>query len=118
MSRNPIIPYVTIAILGIVAMIVMGGIGLDQLRHAEDATEETEETAENPEAIYEQNCMSCHGGDLEGASGPELQGAGDRFSIEELEDIIDNGVEGSSIMTGDYATTEEAEILAEWIMEQ
>ncbi|WP_017186992.1 c-type cytochrome [Alkalibacillus haloalkaliphilus] len=118
MSRNPIIPYVTIATLGIIAMIVMAGVGLDQMRHAEEATEETEEAADNPEAIYENNCLSCHGGDLEGGSGPELQNAGDRFSLEELEDIISNGVEGSSIMTGDYATNEEAEILAEWLMEQ
>ncbi|WP_188206180.1 cytochrome c550 [Alkalibacillus aidingensis] len=121
MRRNPVVPYVVIGILGILAIIIMSGVGLEQMNKAEEADdgeETTEEASADPETIYENNCMSCHGGDLEGGTGPELANASDRFSIEELEEIIANGVEGSAVMTGDYASDEEAEILAEWLMEQ
>ncbi|MET3682438.1 cytochrome c550 [Alkalibacillus flavidus] len=120
MSRNPIVPFATIAVLGIIAIIVMSGVGLSQMQNADesDGEEQTEESAENPEAYYENNCMSCHGGNLEGGTGPSLQNVSDDYSVEELQDIIANGVEGSPLMTGNYANDEQAQMLAEWLSEQ
>ncbi|MDQ0158650.1 cytochrome c550 [Alkalibacillus salilacus] len=121
MSKNPIVPFATIAVLGIIAIIVMSGVGLNQMQSADDAEngEQTEEqSSSDPETHYENNCMSCHGEDLGGGTGPELQNVSERYSVEELQDIIANGVEGSSMMTGDYANDEEAQMMAEWLSEQ
>ncbi|PKR79015.1 cytochrome C [Halalkalibacillus sediminis] len=117
MKKNAVIPFALIALLGIVAMVVMSGVGLSQMDQAEgNESEDTEESME-PEDIYQANCMQCHGENLEGGTGPNLQDVGDRYSLEKVQDIIANGVEGSNIMTGDYATNEEAEILAAWLVE-
>lgn len=118
MMRSALFPYYLIAILGFVGIIVLAGIGLAQTDHAEGAGEE-DEVLLDPEAIYSSNCMHCHGGDLTGGGvGPSLLNMGDKHSMEELVDIIANGVEGSPLMTGDYATDEQAEVLAEWLMEE
>ncbi|WP_027963458.1 c-type cytochrome [Halalkalibacillus halophilus] len=118
MTKNPIVPFALIATLGIIAMIVMGGVGLSQMDVAEDGESTEEEGSMEPEAIFENNCMSCHGGDLEGGTGPALTDVGSDYDMEGLVDVIANGVEGSSLMTGDYANDEEAEVLAEWLMDQ
>ncbi|MGM8214135.1 c-type cytochrome [Bacillaceae bacterium W0354] len=116
MKRNAVFPYALIAVLGIFGMIVLGGVGLAQTDHAEGAGEE-EEVEMDPESIYQNNCMQCHGGDLSGGLGPSLNDVGERHNMEELVEIIANGVEGSAVMTGDYATDEQAKVLAEWLLE-
>ncbi|RPF55607.1 c-type cytochrome [Aquisalibacillus elongatus] len=118
MKKNPVIPFALIATLGIVAMIVMGGVGLSQQDQAEG--EGGNEGTLDPAELVEQNaCISCHGEDLQGASGPSLNDVSERYSsVDELADIINNGVEGSSQMTGDYANGEEAQAIAEWLMNE
>ena len=115
MKRSALFPYYLIAILGVVGIIVLAGIGLAQTDHAEDAGEE-DEVLLDPEEVYNQNCMMCHGGDLTGQTGPTLHDLGSKFDLEEVVDIINNGIEGT-IMTGDYATAEQAQVLAEWLLE-
>nr|WP_302328498.1 menaquinol-cytochrome c reductase cytochrome b/c subunit [Salirhabdus salicampi] len=67
-------------------------------------------------AIYENNCMSCHGENLDGgAAGPPLLGI-DR-SADEIKEIAVNGLEGDPGMpAGVFAgSEEELEVLAEFI---
>ncbi|MFB1082306.1 cytochrome c551 [Jeotgalibacillus sp. JSM ZJ347] len=66
----------------------------------------------DPETIFIQNCSGCHGDNLEGASGPNLQEVGSRLSQEEILSVIQNG-QGS--MPSNLIEGEEAEVVAEWL---
>ncbi|ENH97494.1 cytochrome c-550 [Gracilibacillus halophilus YIM-C55.5] len=116
MKKNPIIPFAMIAVIGIVAMIVLSQYGLNhqQAQNAEGGEEETVE--QDPEAIA-QNCIGCHGGDLEGGTGPSLQDVGSKYSQEEIYDIIMNGIQGTQ-MPGGLVSDGEAEVLSKWLAEK
>ncbi|MFU0791447.1 cytochrome c550 [Cerasibacillus sp. JNUCC 74] len=124
MKRNPVVPYALIAILGILAVIVISFVGLNQredIKKAEEGGgEQTEksqegETSDDPEAIYESNCSSCHGADLSGGAGPDLTQVGSKLSKDEVQNIIING---KGQMPPGLATEAEAEVLAEWLAEK
>lgn len=82
------------------------------------STGETEEEGadmdpvELGEEVVTSNCTSCHGENLEGASGPAIENVGAEMSNEEIADIAVNGV-GS--MPGGIASPEEAEAIAEYL---
>ncbi|WP_101844311.1 cytochrome c550 [Halobacillus sp. Marseille-P3879] len=119
MRRNPVIPFALIAVLGILVMIVVSSVGINEreaIENAEDG-EESEETAAGPEEMYEQQCSSCHGGDLEGQNGPNLQEVGSRYDASEIQDIIENGKGGGAMPAGLY-TGDDAATLAEWLAEE
>lgn len=71
--------------------------------------------ADAAEASYQQACSSCHGGNLEGLSGPQLSDVGSRLSQDEILDAILNGRPGMppGLLQGD-----EAENVAAWLAEQ
>jgi cytochrome c551 len=67
------------------------------------------------EKLVEQNCISCHGKNLEGGVGPNLQKVGSKLSQEEIENIILNG-QGSmpkGLLQGD-----DAKAVAAWLAEK
>lgn len=45
-------------------------------------------TADRAKKIYLQNCQSCHGAELQGASGPALKDAGKRIDLETFKNVI------------------------------
>ncbi len=112
MTRNPVIPYFIIGVAGILLIIILSSVGINQMNKAADGGEE--ELA-SPEEIYQQNCSSCHGGNLEGASGPALDQVGGKYSAEEIADIIQNGLGNG--MPGGLVTGEAQQLLAEWLAE-
>ncbi|MGI8316118.1 cytochrome c550 [Halobacillus mangrovi] len=121
MRRNPVIPFAIIAVLGIVAMIIVSAAGINQREaiqnEEKNGGEQQEEAASaNPEEMFQSKCASCHGGDLSGGAGPNLQKVGSKYSAEEIKDIIVNG-KGSAMPAGLY-TGEEATKLAEWLAEK
>ncbi|SES38615.1 c-type cytochrome [Salipaludibacillus aurantiacus] len=65
----------------------------------------------NGEELYAQNCASCHGGDLEGASGPNLQGS----SQDEVRSAIEAG---PGTMPADLVTGDDADDVAAWVADQ
>lgn len=114
-SRNPILPYAIIAILGLFLVIIISYFGVNQ-REAILNPEAAEETAAaDPEEIYKANCASCHGSDLTGDSAPDLTQVGNKLSEDEIKDIIINGTEGG--MPGGLVDNEQAAALAEWLAE-
>ncbi|PAV29043.1 cytochrome C [Virgibacillus profundi] len=124
MKNNAAVPYAIIAILGILTVIVISFIGLNQredIQQAEEGggeqTEESQEgeTTGNPEEIFSSNCASCHGADLSGGVGPDLTQVGSDLSKEDIQNIIING-QGS--MPPGLATDAEAEVLASWLSEK
>ncbi|NMO94404.1 c-type cytochrome [Paenibacillus lemnae] len=68
-------------------------------------------------ATYKQNCLSCHGGQLEGGFGPGLQTIGSKLTQEDIINVITNG---QGRMPAFEKRLEENEILsiAEWLSDQ
>jgi cytochrome c551/cytochrome c550 len=131
--KNAAMPYAIIAVLGIVAVVIVSAIGLNQQVDVAEDGEDTEqveegngsaegedgaaegETASGGEDVYQNNCAACHGADLSGGAGPALTDAGSNFSQDELADIIQNGT-GS--MPAQNVAGEELDALTTWLMEQ
>ncbi len=76
--------------------------------------EETEDVDEGDgEEIYQESCATCHGDDLEGANGPELED--NDLSKDEILEMIEEGGDG---MPADVVEGEDAESVAEWLEDQ
>ncbi len=125
--RNVVMPYAIIAILGVVAVIIISVIGLNQqVDVAEgDDTEQVEEqegAAEgetagvDPDTVYQNNCAMCHGADLTGGGGPDLTAVGSKYNADEIKEIIQNGIGGMPAVPA--VQGEELEALATWLSEK
>lgn len=91
--------------------------GLDQQKEIagpdeEGNTEEQVDTEFDAEAVVQQQCIGCHGGDLTGGMGPNLRGLS--LSQDEVHDVIKNGAG----MMPDFASLgdENIDVLAEYIL--
>lgn len=117
--KSNLLPFGIIAIVGIFVAIIVFYVGVPQkaeiLADLENGGVSVEETvdASEPDEIYAKSCSSCHGADLSGGFGPDLQNAGNDFSADEISDIILNGV---GQMPAQSLSQEEAESLAEWFV--
>lgn len=81
-----------------------------------EATNNNESAAApDGEAIAMKSCVSCHGGELQGANGPALNDVGSRLSEAEILDIINNGQGG---MPPGVVKGEDAEAVAKWLATQ
>ncbi|AMV12246.1 cytochrome C551 [Geobacillus thermoleovorans] len=70
------------------------------------------DTAAAAEQIFKQNCASCHGQDLSGGVGPNLQKVGSKYSKDEIKNII---VNGRGAMPAGIIKGEDADKVAEWL---
>ncbi|WP_028399232.1 cytochrome c550 [Ectobacillus panaciterrae] len=94
MKRNPLIPFALIAVLGIVGMFLLSFQG--QQKGKELAEEKKNggkitQAASKPEDIVKQTCTTCHGEQLQGAVGPNLQKIGAKLSQDEIKNVVMNG---------------------------
>lgn len=89
-----------------------GTTGTDE--QANESASEASYDADAAKASY-QACAGCHGGNLEGGSGPALNNVGSRLSKEEILNVIKNGRPGmpAGLLKGD-----EAENVAAWLADQ
>ncbi|MDN7241512.1 cytochrome c [Planococcus sp. N028] len=70
-------------------------------------------SAVDAEQVVQQNCISCHGENLEGQGNfPALNNVGSRLTKEEIRAVIDNG---QGAMPADIIQGEEADAVAEWL---
>ncbi|HLS59593.1 MAG TPA: cytochrome c [Virgibacillus sp.] len=124
MSKNPIIPYAITAILGVLLVIIISYVGVNQreaIENPEEAVSEEEANEEgeamnmDAEEVYKNSCANCHGADLTGESAPDLTEVGSRLSKDEIEEIIIHGTDGG--MPEGLVEDEQAEALAEWLAE-
>ncbi len=67
------------------------------------------------EAKYQQNCMGCHGKDLQGQMGPKLANIGSKYSKDQILEILKNG---KGQMPGGLVTGTDADNLAAWLAEK
>ncbi|GIN19642.1 MAG TPA: cytochrome c [Bacillus bacterium] len=98
-----------------IGLAACGGGGNDN-DNAGGGNEGGGETATNDaEAIFQQNCSSCHGENLEGRNGPALDKIGASLSQDEIHDVIENGRPGmpAGIIKGD-----DADKVAAWLAEK
>ncbi|PSL45008.1 cytochrome c550 [Salsuginibacillus halophilus] len=116
MKRSPLIPFLMIAIFGILLMLSISFFGVTQqaeiLEDDEENGEEEEEEFEDPiehgEAVYEESCLQCHGDNLEGGSGPAIDGYDADDTLQAIE-------EGPGSMPAGTAEGEDAEAVAEYV---
>ncbi|MGI8315515.1 cytochrome c551 [Halobacillus mangrovi] len=121
--------------LGLILVLAACGGGGDEGANDDNANEQTEEgtneegtdegggesgeggdsnvDAEAAEQAYQQNCASCHGGDLGGGMGPSLQQVGSKYSAEDIVGIIKNGK--GSMPAQEQVSDEDAQLIAGWL---
>lgn len=123
MKKNPVIPFALIAIIGIILVIVISFVGLNQqeaINKDEEGGQKQDQKAEastdDPAAIFESNCISCHGADLSGGVGPDLTKVGSKYNEDEIKEIIINGK--GSVMPPGLVPEPQAEALAKWLSEK
>ena len=78
MKNNPIVPYILIMAFGIALIFFMSLVGVGEQEKAEGDTNGAT-TEVDGEALVQQACTSCHGGNLEGGVGPTLIGLDDEY---------------------------------------
>jgi cytochrome c5 len=72
--------------------------------------------AQAAETIYEQSCISCHGGNLEGGVGPNLQQVGGNLTKQQIQKVLLNGRGMMPAFKGKL-TDEEITNLVGWLAE-
>lgn len=78
-------------------------------------SEKATDQPKDGEGLYNKSCLNCHGADLKGTAGPPVTNMSEKYSEQELLDLINNGV---GMMPGNLLTEEEAEIVTKWLMEK
>ncbi|MGV3488778.1 MAG: c-type cytochrome [Tuberibacillus sp.] len=113
MKRNPLIPFAVIAAFGILFMLVIGIWGGHAAQERAASKEKGATAAVAPDKLFEQNCSSCHGKNLEGGgSAPNLQHIGKQMSKDAILKQINNGGGG---MPGGLIKGDDAVKVAEWL---
>lgn len=118
MNRNPVIPFLIIMVFGIVLMFGLSFKGLgDQKNAAKEkggtTKAKTETTAStNPEDIYKNTCITCHGEQYQGVVGPPLKGVGAKLSVDQIKQIITHGKGG---MPPNLVPEDKADAMAKWV---
>ena len=121
--KNPVIPYLLIAVIGVFLVAAVSYIGIgqrDAIQNDDNGAVENNEGNNNgggettdAEAIFSNNCASCHGNDLEGGMGPALTEVGSELSADEINDIITNGSDGG--MPAGVIDGAEKEAVVKWL---
>ncbi|TCN24681.1 cytochrome c550 [Mesobacillus foraminis] len=119
LNRNPIIPFVLIMVFGIGLMFLLSfkGVGdsKEMAKEQEGGGENTEEVADaSPEELYQQSCIGCHGDQMQGVSGPALKTVGSKYSKDQIQEILVNGLPGG--MPGGLVSGNEEKV-AQWLSE-
>ncbi|SDC94436.1 cytochrome c551 [Melghirimyces thermohalophilus] len=70
----------------------------------------------SPKTVYNNNCASCHGGNLEGGAGPSLKKVGNRYSAKDIEQVIQNGK--GQMPAQNQLSDQERSKLASWLAEK
>jgi cytochrome c550 len=113
MKRNPLIPFAITAVVGILLIISLSFYALNDTKEEAGGGEQTELA---PEDVFAGNCASCHGGDLSGGFGPNLQQIGSTMTADEIATIIK---EGRGDMPAQKQVAPEAtQKLADWLAEK
>lgn len=97
-------------------LVLMVGVLLTACGGSEDASSDSSgddaSLGLSGEQMYMQSCSSCHGADLKQGYAPDLDQIGAKYSAEEIEEIIVNGVGN---MPKGIIKGEDAKKVADWL---
>lgn len=103
--------------VGFSSIFLLGACGGGGESDSEEENNSTDDTASKGEELYqENNCMGCHGRELEGGTGPSLQDVGDRLSPDEIEAVIAEGP--GQMPAGLITDDEDLDAIIEWLSSQ
>ncbi|TBL72716.1 c-type cytochrome [Paenibacillus thalictri] len=66
------------------------------------------------QAVFKQNCISCHGSNLEGGVGPNLQKIGGKYSKDQISTLVNSGKGAMPSFKGRLSDSEIG-ALADWL---
>lgn len=115
--KNPLIPFGVTMILGVVLMFIISFYGASQLgSQAKGKAQQPPSTSTpsnaNPKQIFEGHCATCHGKNLQGKIGPNLQHIGGKWSKKQILHQINNGGGG---MPANVIQGQDAQKVATWL---
>ncbi|PTL40533.1 c-type cytochrome [Alkalicoccus saliphilus] len=122
MRGAPLFPFAATALLGLLLVFALSLVGLNiggeeaaenNAEEGNNAEQEFDDPIELGESVYEGQCASCHGGELEGGTGPALD-SGDY----DEETILTAIEEGPGSMPAGLVDGEEADAVAEFILSE
>lgn len=108
MNKQWRIGLLSLSVAGLLAGCGAGGAASDQQASAPKL--------EVP-AVFQNNCMSCHGNQLQGKGGPNLQKVGSRLNEEQILKLIRDG-KGGMPAYGKRLSEDELTSLASWLAQQ
>jgi cytochrome c551 len=94
------------------ASILLGACGGG---NGDNSSNKTAKNGDDPQQIYNNKCISCHGENLKGGIGPSLQKVGSKYSKDEILNILKNG---RGQMPPKVVQGEDAEKIAEWLSQK
>lgn len=94
--------------------VLLAACGSNDAKEEKSGTGSSTEASEGEE-LYQQSCIGCHGKDLEGVSGPNLQEVGGKYDEEKIQSIIEKG---RGNMPGGLVDDAEAASIAKWLSEK
>lgn len=98
------------------AVLVLGACGGNKADKGTDTGTGNETASVDVEAVVQNSCIMCHGGNLEGQGGaPGLTDVGSRLSESEIHDVIVNGRGG---MPAIKMSEEESTAVSKWLAEK
>lgn len=116
MKRNPLIPFTLIAVVGIVLMIVLGVWGGNTVKQRANGGSQTSQSqVQTPDQLFQKNCSSCHGNNLQGGIGPSLQKVGSKMTKAQILSQIQTG---GGVMPGNLIQGKEADAVATWLSQK
>lgn len=121
MNQNDVIDsakafFTSFGILFLVFLLALVGSIIFPPTHGEEAQGGGAPTANiDAEAVFKQNCASCHGQNLEGIAGPNLTKIGATLSAEDIAKIIKEGKGG--MPPGLLKKQPEIQAVAQWLSE-
>lgn len=108
----------------VLSVFILSGCGAGSDQENGTDVEEGAPPDENGAAAYDEaaakeayqagTCANCHGGNLEGSVGPSLEEVGQKYSADEIIDIMNNGI-GEMPPAGDNLDDEAKQNLAAWL---
>lgn len=115
MNMKKIISTAAVVLLGSMLLTACGGSSGESNGNPPGTT--TIEGSQEVQSLLRNNCMSCHGPDLQGRVGPSLLTIGDELSREELYSVV---ADGTRAMPGfkDRLNEQEIEELVDWLVAQ
>lgn len=102
--------------IGLKPILTLVIVGLLTACGGEKSGEATANTESPIPAVYKQRCLSCHGDQLEGRVGPNLQAVGSRLTEEEIAAIISDGIGGMPAF-GKRLSEKELASISAWLAE-